>query len=122
MSHSAYAEPPRSDDGSSTASPLARAATWLVPPVIVLLFVWLAFGGPHWDARVPVAYSGDALFYLAQSKTTIDHGWWWYNPSISAPFGYPALLFAQNTNVAAVPMSGKYFFARSGPIMPLARS
>jgi phosphoglycerol transferase len=70
-----------------------------VPPALVILVVWLTFGGPAWDARVPIAAGGDASFYLSQSKTTLDHGWWWWNPSLGLPLEYPPLIFGQTTNV-----------------------
>ena len=56
-------------------------------------------GGPQWNIREPFIFIGDALFYLVQTKSTIDHGWWWWNPSIGAPVGLHAVAFAQNTNV-----------------------
>ena len=51
---------------------------------------------------MPFEFSGDYLFYLAQSKATIDHGWWWHNPSLGAPIGLHAVTFAQNGNVDQV--------------------
>jgi hypothetical protein len=36
-------------------------------------FAWLSLGGVHWRADLPFEFSGDYLFYLAQSKATIDH-------------------------------------------------
>jgi hypothetical protein len=79
-----------------------RLAAWGVPPALVILVVWLTFGGPAWDARVPIAVGGDASFYLSQSKTTLDHGWWWWNPSQGLPLEYPPLIFGQTTNVDQV--------------------
>ena len=76
-----------------------RGLWWCLPPVVVALGIWYTLGGVRWDPRFPVSYSGDGLFYLAQSKTTIDHGWWWFNPSIGMPFGLPAIIFAQDANV-----------------------
>ena len=78
---------------------MPKAAVWIAPPVVAMLSAWLALGGTQWSLRVPFFFSGDALFYLAQSKSTLDHGWWWVNPSIGAPLGVHALAFAQNTNV-----------------------
>lgn len=72
---------------------------WALPPLVVLLFVWQGLGGTARDFHLPVDFVGDTLFYLAQSKATLDHGWWWWNPSIGLPTGYHALAFAQNTNV-----------------------
>lgn len=86
---------------ASTTTPdtWRRLACWVGPPCLVMLFVWVGLGGLHWDPRTPVAYSGDALFFLAQSKATVEHGWWWNNPSIGLPSVYHALVFAQDTNV-----------------------
>ncbi len=74
-------------------------AAWGLPPSVVVLYAWLVLGGIQWNLREPFVFVGDALFYLAQSKSTIDHGWWWFNPSIGAPIGLHAVAFAQNTNV-----------------------
>ena len=76
-----------------------RFAVWWAPPVVVLFVVWLGLGGTTWDPQVPISFGGDGLFYLAQSKSTLDHGWWWVNPSLGLPTEYHALVFAQNTNV-----------------------
>lgn len=72
---------------------------FVLPPFIVIVFAWLMLGGPQWNLREPFIFDGDALFYLTQTKSTIDHGWWWWNPTIGAPFGVHAPAFAQNTNV-----------------------
>ena len=37
------------------------------------------------DFHVPFAYRGDALAYALAVKSTLDHGWWWTNPSVGAP-------------------------------------
>jgi phosphoglycerol transferase len=76
-----------------------RWFAWLAPPLFVLLVVGFELGAGGDQFRVPLSYSGDGLFYLGQTKATIDHGWWWSNPSIGAPFGYHALTFPQNANV-----------------------
>lgn len=87
---------------STGSEPWRELAAWVWPPVFVLLFAWLSLGGVHWRADVPFEFSGDYLFYLAQSKATIDHGWWWHNPSLGAPIGLHAVTFAQNGNVDQV--------------------
>jgi hypothetical protein len=38
------------------------------------------------DLRVPFAYSSDALFVEAVTKN-LEHGWYYANPSLAAPFG-----------------------------------
>ena len=73
--------------------------TLIVPALIAPVCAWLTLGGVTWNLHVPLNFWGDATFYLAQSKSTLDHGWSWFNPSIGAPLGVHALAFAQNTNV-----------------------
>jgi len=90
---------PGSDSAASGSARRGVILGWALPPLVVAAAAWLALGGIRWDVRVPLAYSGDALFYLVQSKSTVVHGWWWNNPSIGAPVGYHALVFAQNANV-----------------------
>jgi phosphoglycerol transferase len=51
------------------------------------------------DLHVPITFSSDALVFLAQSKSTLDNGWWWINHRLGAPLGFQALLFPANTNV-----------------------
>lgn len=78
---------------------MRRWVSWLFPPVLVVIAIWIALGGPSWNPRAPLVFDGDALFYLAQTKSTVDNGWWWNNPLIGAPLGLHALTFPQNTNV-----------------------
>jgi phosphoglycerol transferase len=84
--------------------------------VLVLLVAWLSLGGVHWRAGVPFAFDGDGLFFLAQSKSTIDHGWWWNNPSLGAPTGLHAVTFAQNGNVDQVIVGITGIFTRDAPL------
>jgi hypothetical protein len=51
------------------------------------------------DFRIPLAFSTDSLFALMQSKSTIDNGWWWFNPIIGAPFGLDERAYPANSNV-----------------------
>ena len=39
------------------------------------------------DLHVPFTYFGDGLFTSLAIKGTIEHGWWWFNPSLGAPSG-----------------------------------
>lgn len=39
------------------------------------------------DLRVPFTYFGDAVWTSLAIKGTIEHGWWWFNPSLGAPAG-----------------------------------
>jgi phosphoglycerol transferase len=61
------------------------------------LFVYLH--GWRRDFRLPLGFSIDSLFYLMQSKSTVDNGWWWFNSMLGAPFGFDELAFPSNTNV-----------------------
>jgi len=45
----------------------------------------------HGFLRVPIRFSDDAVVFLAQIKSTVDHGWWWSNPSLAAPTAFNAL-------------------------------
>ena len=60
------------------------------------LYVFLE--GWQRDLRIPFDFSTDALFYLMQSKSTVDNGWWWFNPMLGAPTGLNALAFPSNSN------------------------
>ena len=46
-----------------------------------------AVDGWQRDFRVPFGFVSDSVWYLAQSKSTIDNGWWWWNPRLGAPTG-----------------------------------
>lgn len=56
---------------------------------------------PAWPRvlGVPVMFFSDSLHALMQSKSTIDNGWWWFNPRLGAPFGLDLLAFPANSNV-----------------------
>ncbi len=62
-----------------------------------VLFMFLE--GWRRDFRVPVAFSRDALEYLMQVKGTLDNGWWWVHPRLSAPGVFEQIQFPSNTNV-----------------------
>ena len=66
------------------------------------------------DLRVPFTYFGDAVFTSLAIKGTIDHGWWWFNPSLGAPAGlnfgaFPALDNTQFLIIKAISLiTGNY--------------
>ena len=97
----------------------ARAVrrTWLSAAVMALgqslliasaLYVFV--GGWHRDLGVPLGFSSDTLWFLMQSKSTLDNGWWWSNPRLGAPFAFDALAYPSNSNVdqAIVWMVGRF--------------
>jgi phosphoglycerol transferase len=51
------------------------------------------------DFHVPLSFWFDGLFYFMQSKSTVDNGWWWFNPMLGSPFGLDQLAFPANSNV-----------------------
>jgi phosphoglycerol transferase len=51
------------------------------------------------DFRVPLIFSHDALEYLMQVKGTIENGWWWVHPRLSAPGVFRQIDYPSNTNV-----------------------
>lgn len=66
-----------------------------------------------WDAslRVPFNYSGDANSVAIVVKGVIDHGWYWTNPNLGAPFSqqlvdYP---FSETVHVALIRLLGLVF-------------
>lgn len=66
------------------------------------------------DLRIPFTYFGDGVFTSLAIKGTIDHGWWWFNPSLGAPgslnFGaFPALDNTQFLIIKAISLfTGNY--------------
>lgn len=52
--------------------------------------------------RIPMVYKGDALFYGAAFKGTIDNGWYETNPDLNAPTGQSQHDFPQADNLQYV--------------------
>ena len=46
------------------------------------------------DQASRLEFDGDAAFVLMQVKDILDHGWYWSNPDVGAPFGQTAGWFA----------------------------
>ena len=65
--------------------------------VFAILFIFLT--GWQRDFRVPLFFSRDALEYLMQVKGTIENGWWWVHPRLSAPGVFEQIQYPSNTNV-----------------------
>lgn len=65
--------------------------------VAALLFVYLR--GWDRDFTVPLRFSRDSLSAGMQTKSTVDNGWWWFNPKVGAPFGLDELQYPANANV-----------------------
>ena len=65
--------------------------------IFSLLFFFL--GGWRRDFRVPLAFTGDALEYLMQVKGTLENGWWWVHPRLSAPGVFEQVQYPSNPTV-----------------------
>ena len=78
-----------------TALPLRLPrASWLVGASAAILAVCVTFvrlGLWHAELRVPIDYSGDALFELVYIKPLTKHVWNNYIPELGAPFGVDAV-------------------------------
>jgi phosphoglycerol transferase len=71
----------------------------LVQAVLIVTVLWVFLEGWHRDIRVPFGFVSDSVWYLAQSKSTIDNGWWWWNPRLGAPVGLDAVSYPSNSTV-----------------------
>ena len=66
-------------------------ATALVATLVAIVDLKLWRMDPH----VPIfGASGDGAYYLATVKDVVDHGWFWHNPDLGAPFGQSNYDFA----------------------------
>jgi phosphoglycerol transferase len=94
-------EPAEAGGTAGPARPLgARRLVALLALQAVLVAGTAVVGlGVRRDLRAPLDYCVDALVFLAQSKGTVENGWWWANHRQGAPSGMQALLFPSNTNV-----------------------
>lgn len=96
---------------SATASAESRAARVLGPAATVVLSTLAmaqALGVWAWRPGIPLEFDGDASFVLMQVKDILDHGWYWANPDVGAPFGQSSGWFADAswTHYALVKLLG----------------
>jgi hypothetical protein len=66
----------------------------LVAAVLSTLAMAQALQVWDWRPGTPLEFDGDAAFVLMQVKDILDHGWYWSNPDVGAPFGQTAGWFA----------------------------
>jgi hypothetical protein len=91
-------------EAAAPAYPGWRTVVRVIPvPLIEAAFIAgvldLLLHGWSRDFRVPFGFSSDSLWYLMQSKSTVENGWWWWNARIGAPFGLDALAYPSNSNL-----------------------
>jgi hypothetical protein len=66
-------------------------ATALVATIVAIVDMKLW----RMDADVPLFdVRGDGAYYLATVKGVVEHGWFWHNPDLGAPFGQSSFDFA----------------------------
>jgi len=80
-------------------SKLLWIAGIVAPAALACLALYVMLEGWSRDFRVPVAFRYDALEYLMQVKGTLDNGWWWVHPRLSAPGVFEQVLYPSNTTV-----------------------
>jgi hypothetical protein len=71
----------------------------VIQALLIGASLYLFLRGRRRDFHVPRCFWGDGLYYLMQSKSTVDNGWWWFNPMVGAPLGLDQLAFPANSNV-----------------------
>ena len=67
----------------------------LVTALVATIVATVDFKLWNMQARVPIfGASGDGAYYLATVKDVVEHGWFWHNPDLGAPFGQANYDFA----------------------------
>ena len=79
---------------------MMRRWLWLLQPVLIVIAVVTALGGPRRDWRHPLSLSEGVPFTLAHAKGTLETGWWWHNPALAAPSAYDGVLLLDPANVS----------------------
>lgn len=76
------------NDDRSAARPVLRNILWAVAAAVLAMVV-AGIEVRIWDAhlRIPLAANGDSNAALALIDAIGNHGWWWTDPSLGAPFG-----------------------------------
>jgi hypothetical protein len=100
---------------------LSAAGMALGQAILIAAALYLFIGGWKRDLGVPLGFSSDTLWFLMQSKSTLDNGWWWSNPRLGAPFAFDALAYPSNSNVdqSIVWMVGR-FVSQPAAVVTLA--
>jgi hypothetical protein len=80
-------------------SAVKSAQIALAQVLLITISLYPLLGGWHRDIRVLLAFSSDTLWFLMQSKSTVDNGWWWSNSRLGAPFAFDELAYPSNSNV-----------------------
>src|SRR5579862_5185469 len=89
----------RAHPATAVTSGLRGFVPFLGEAFLIGVILFVALQGWRRDFHIPIVFSSDSLVFLMQTKSTMDHGWWWSNPMLSAPSTFHALAFPANTNV-----------------------
>ena len=81
---------------------IKRASLYITAAVLCVLILCVFYKIWHADLHIPFFYSGDSIFYSMFIRTTIDHGWYWQNPSLGAPGGMELYDFPGLDNAVAI--------------------
>lgn len=76
--------------------PWLRELLWVLGTALVATLVTI-IDLKLWDASASIPISGafnDATFFLSAVKGVVEHGWFWHNPDLGAPFGQTNFDFA----------------------------
>src|SRR5262245_23438083 len=87
------------DSLSGRRAAVKAAQIAVAQALLIAVSLYLLLEGWHRDVRVPLRFSNDSLWFLMQSKSTVDNGWWWSNSRLGAPFGLDELAYPSNSNV-----------------------
>jgi len=87
----------------AASSGASRIIQLLAAPVaqslVVAMALFVLLDGPRRDFHVPIGFTSDGIWFLAQAKSTVDNGWWWWNPRIGAPQGLDEVSYPSNSTV-----------------------
>jgi phosphoglycerol transferase len=78
---------------------IARVPVPLAQALLIATALYVVLHGWRRSLAVPFAFSIDSVWFLTQSKSTVDNGWWWWNPRLGAPFGLDAVAIPSNSTV-----------------------
>jgi hypothetical protein len=91
------------DTARATSSRAARLIHLLALPLaqsaLIAAALFVLLDGARRDFHVPLGFVSDGIWFLAQAKSTVDNGWWWWNPNIGAPHGLDEVAYPSNSTV-----------------------
>ncbi len=74
-------------------------ALHVVQALILAVSLTIALDLLHKDMLVPFNFNGDTIYTLSNTTAVIQTGWYWWNPTLSAPFALPLIAFPSNPSL-----------------------